>query len=313
VAMQEAEELGVVLHHSSFPQVAVAGIGNSCPARLFMPFWQAFVQHFKPISTFQPTSFESIGLTRARMKAWQANMRRGHKDHVMMRRNGDIDVGQEVVNVKPRHKRTMCTSMSVVTDALPDEAKDVVWFTAEAIKLNDPSKIRPIQEWREFQSSFNTQAVEMLAVGFPDKAVVSDLLHGAQPQNDEHSGQAFLGPNHATGEREFRLVDKAFEADIMAGRAVRFAPECCPYVWPCFAHPTGAVPKHLRSGEVDKDSCRPTSDLSWPCTGTDWYGTILAVNDSIDLERSFPRCKYFSWEQFCLRLSCMKASGLRVV
>jgi len=37
------------------------------------------------------------------------------------------------------------------------------------------------------------------------------------------------------------------------------------------------------------------------------------VNDSIDLEGAFPKCKYFSWHQFTLRLCAMKASGLEVV
>jgi len=177
-------------------------------------------------------------------------MHRGHFDHVKMRHNDDIDVGQAVVNDKPRHKRTMSTTMSVFPEALPLAARGVVWYTADAIKFNDPSLIVPVQEWRQFKSNFNVEAVEALAIGFKDKAVVSNLLYGARPLNEEHSAQAFLVPNHATGEREFRLVDKAFEADVAAGRSVRFAPECCPYLWPCFAHPTGAVPKHLRSGEV---------------------------------------------------------------
>ena len=250
IAMQEDAAHGAVLHHSVHPDLAVAGIGNSCPAKLFMPHLAALVRHCKPVSTFVPKSFEDIGLTPARRSAWQANMRRGHEDHKRFRANGDIDVGQNCVNDRPRHKRTMSTTLSVFPDALPLAARGVVWYTAEALKFNDPSRIVPVQEWRQFKSNFNTVAIEQLAVGFCDKAVVSDMLYGAQPGNDEHSGQAFLGPNHASGEREFRLVDKAFEADIVAGRSVRFSPECCPYVWPCFAHPTGAVPKHLRSGEV---------------------------------------------------------------
>ena len=177
-------------------------------------------------------------------------MRRGHDDHVKMRRNGDIGVGQEKVNERPRHKRKMSSTMSVFPDALPPAAKRVCWYTAEAIKFNDPSKIVSVQEWRSMQSNFNVPAIKKLSIGFRDKAVISNLCEGARPLNDEHSGQTFLGPNHSSGEREHRLVDRAFEDDIKAGRSVRFAIDCCPYVWPVFVHPTGSVPKHLRSGEV---------------------------------------------------------------
>ena len=53
--------------------------------------------------------------------------------------------------------------------------------------------------------------------------------------------------------------------------------------------------------------------MGWPCKGTEWYGVVMAVNDSIDLENSFPKCRYFSFEEFCRRLSAMKCSGLEVV
>ena len=54
IAMQEAPEWGIALHHSVHPAVAVSGIGNSCPARLFMPYLKALIVHFRPVSTFRP-------------------------------------------------------------------------------------------------------------------------------------------------------------------------------------------------------------------------------------------------------------------
>ena len=313
MSMQDAPELGISLHFPAIPELTLAGIGNSCPARLALPYMQAFIQHCKPISTFRPRSLAEIGLPHDRLHRWQSNMKRGAEDHAQYRRNGDIDCGQKVVNDRPRHKRTMSTTMSVFPVAMPECARHVVWFTADAIAENDPTLIVPVQRWRSVQSNFNTKAIEMLAVGFRDKMVLFDLMFGTQIKNDEHSNQAHLGPNHWSGEREWRLVDEAFQADFKAGRALKFKPEHCPHLWPCFVHPTGSVPKTLRDGSRDLSCVRPTSDLSAPCSGMEWFGIITAVNDSIDLERDFPKCKYFSWEEFARRAITMKASGETVL
>jgi len=45
----------------------------------------------------------------------------------------------------------------------------------------------------------------------------------------------------------------------------------------------------------------------------EWYDVIQAVNDSIDLEKDFPKCTYFSWQEFVRRLIFMNLSGSKVV
>jgi hypothetical protein len=58
IAMQEAEEWDISLFHSAHPEQAISGIGNSCPARLFLPHLKALTEHCKPVSLFVPLSFE---------------------------------------------------------------------------------------------------------------------------------------------------------------------------------------------------------------------------------------------------------------
>jgi hypothetical protein len=132
-------------------------------------------------------------------------------------------------------------------------------------------------------------------------------------KNDVHSNQSYLVGNHLSAVVHHAQTTKTMRKMVAAGRCLEFGIRQCPPAWPIFCHPSGSTEKKLANGSPDPDNRRTTSDLSAPCTGMAHHGVIQAVNDSIHLDRDFPRMRLHGYVAFTHRLFWLETSGLRAV
>jgi len=77
-------------------------------------------------------------------------------------------------------------------------------------------------------------------------------------------------------------------------------------VWPGCYNPTGCVDK-MKDGAVRLDAKRQTFNPSSPEPGR-WLNKIIrSPNESIDLERDFPKVTYFAASHFMLLVTILAA------
>jgi hypothetical protein len=296
---------------------ATADGARAVPGNLMRAIVKAMVSFFQPISTFRPQALADVGLTPSVIQQWQASMRVGHKDHLRMRRDGTCDLGSGITGSREgarpkRITRHMNPKDACFAVAAPREARNVVWFVADAVATNNPALIVPVQEWRKVSSHINREAVRRMAIGFPDKEIVDFIMFGTNAKNNPFTNQSALLPNAKSGEEGWFYVNKAFMEDLDQGVAVKFDVAHSPPFWPIVTHPTGAVEKTDAQGRALTDERRPTSDLSFK--GSTVHDVIDAPNDSIDLEdkSQFPTLKYFSVTTLARKALVLSLAGVPV-
>ena len=115
------------------------------------------------------------------------------------------------------------------------------------------------------------------SAGFPDQAIVTEVLHGVADDSQCRRGTLLCAP-HAGGLAHHAEAEAKLAASVAAGYAS--APHTLP-CWPIRTCPYSVVDESVRAG---KPKFRLTTDLSWPHPGSMWAGgaSVDSVNDGMD-------------------------------
>ena len=111
-----------------------------------------------------------------------------------------------------------------------------------------------------------------------------------------------MGANSKRGLELHKWVTDANDTDKNLGRMVAIGAQHSPPVWPGHWNPTGCVDK-LKDGIVRLDKKRQTFNPSAPEPGK-WLNLLIrSPNESINLDRDFPKVTYFAASHFMLQVS----------
>ena len=126
-------------------------------------------------------------------------------------------------------------------------------------------------------TSVNLQAWMRDAAGFPDQAIVSEVMHGVSDDSECRRGTLLCAPHTGALVHHVQAEGK-LAASVAAGYAS--APHALP-CWPLRTCPYSIVDESVRAG---KPKFRLTTDLSWPHAGRMWAGgaAVDSVNGGMD-------------------------------
>ena len=115
------------------------------------------------------------------------------------------------------------------------------------------------------------------SIGFPDQAIVSEVVNGVSDDSVCRRGTLLCAP-HAGALVHQEQAEGKLAASVAAGYASDPHPLPC---WPLRTCPYSVVDESVRAG---KPKFRLTTDLSWPHVGTMWAGgeMVDSVNGSMD-------------------------------
>ena len=115
------------------------------------------------------------------------------------------------------------------------------------------------------------------SVGFPDQAIVSEVVNGVSDDSVCRRGTLLCAP-HAGALAHHAQAEAKLAAGVAAGYTSPFHRLPC---WPLRTCPYSIVDESVRAG---KPKFRLTTDLSWPHAGTMWAGgeAVDSVNGSMD-------------------------------
>ena len=126
-------------------------------------------------------------------------------------------------------------------------------------------------------TSVNLQAWLRDSVGFPDQAIVSEVMNGVADDSVCRRGTLLCAP-HAGALTHHVQAEGKLAASVAAGYAT--VPHALP-CWPLRTCPYSVVDESVRAG---KPKFRLTTDLSWPHSNTMWAGgaAVDSVNGGMD-------------------------------
>jgi hypothetical protein len=189
------------------------------------------------------------------------------------------------------------------------------WFLAKAFDHGgDVGYAVPLHSLARPPPSFDLKALRALGSAYPDQEVVGAMAgRRVTAKNAFPRGEVLFGTNHQSGLRSWFFVNKANQEFKKQGQLLGFPISVCPPVYPAFYSPTGAVHKKDRLGNVDPLNMRPTADYSWPASGHWMEWLTKSVNDSVDLDRDFPRVRYVTFQDIAERALQLRSLGGQVV
>ena len=193
---------------------------------------------------------------------------------------------------------------------LPAKQTGTSWFLANAFDYGDVGRAVPLASVARPEPAFDVKMVAALGATYPDHEVIGAMCGRKVDAKDRWDRtKVMFATNHISGQRAWRLVDKANTQYKRKGHMFGFPISVSPPIHPAIYSPTGAVPKKTRLGVIDPDNCRPTADYSWPPAGYWMEWLMPAVNGTIDLEEDFPWVKYIRHTDFVDQILCLKALG----
>ena len=115
------------------------------------------------------------------------------------------------------------------------------------------------------------------SAGFPDQAIVSEVVNGVSDDSGCRRGTLLCAP-HAGALAHHEQAEAKLAAGVAAGYTSEFHSLPC---WPLRTCPYSIVDESVRAG---KPKFRLTTDLSWPHVGTMWAGgaAVDSVNGGMD-------------------------------
>jgi len=321
--MQFTEALAIVLPrtfdagslvHDEDEEVAMADLGDVTPLDMGWAQVQAIMKYCAPISTFRPTSFESIGLPVEVVLRWRRGMLHAAFDFWRMSANGDCSLSaKERPAPKPAHKAAQLDKNGKFNHAVPPlasgssnpEETNVIWWREPAWQHADASLAVPIQELRKACSTFNSKFVlAALGKGAEDQQVVGYLATGTNQQNDAKENFSFLPANSKSAMQNWYWLNKSLVEDLALGAATSFPVKKSPPTWPRIVSSSGAVPK-------DKNSMRRVNNLSFKNLKEEVKGPWLkSPNKTVDAEE-LPKSDYFRIARVGHHMLVMEFAGVR--
>ena len=223
----------------------VMRMGNSAPPSMVLPVFDGFVRFCRPRCAWVPRSISDI-VSEETASAFRGHMAQQFADFTELKKRNLLDVAPGQLPPKNTtrtrgHRPAQCDAGLV----LPSQAP-IPFYLGDYWVTLQVDDIIPA-DYLQGPSSIHKSLFEALAVGFPDRELVTALTGtGIFAKDIFRPAASMFATNHKKASSHHRFVDNMYTEEVQGGRMLQFSVRQSPPFFPCAVYPTGATTKKKR-------------------------------------------------------------------